>query len=95
MTRWAIARPQRRQMGEERAAGTEPGLASPFAWRDAGGRYEDFLKRNPRQDTVTDLCDATQQLDLDMESYWKTREEKSRKRQERWARRSSAKNEIG
>jgi hypothetical protein len=65
-----------------------------YAWREAGGKFADFMKRNPRLDTIPDLCDATQQLHLDMESYWKTREEWARKRQARLSKRLASKTQI-
>jgi len=62
-----------------------------YAWQEAGGKYATFVKQSRRLDTITDLCDATQQLHLDMESHWKTREEWRRKRQERVSKRLALK----
>jgi hypothetical protein len=65
-----------------------------YAWQEAGGKYADFAKGHPRLDTLTELCDATQQLHLDMESYWKTVEEQRRKLMERRTKRLATQNKI-
>ncbi len=59
-------------------------LGPPSCWRDAGGRFAEFAKGFRGIGGLSELCDATQQLHLEMESYgeWQQRE-RERLRQKR------------
>lgn len=41
----------------------------PKSWEDAGGRFAEFARTHREYPEILGLCDCTQQLHLDMESY--------------------------
>ncbi len=42
----------------------------PHCWKDAGGKYSTHGESYHGYNDIQELCDATQQLHLDMEPYW-------------------------
>ena len=58
----------------------------PYCWKNAGGKYATFAEGYRDNGSWTELCDATQQLHLDLEPYWQWYEQDRLKRQKRRAR---------
>jgi len=54
----------------------------PSCWTKEGGKHKEFAKtfRRFKDSDIEDLCEATQKLYLDMESYWDWRQSKARKK---------------
>jgi hypothetical protein len=44
-------------------------MRPPYCWQDSGGRFADFAREFRAYRGLLQLCDATQQLHLDMEPY--------------------------
>jgi len=42
----------------------------PYCWKDKGGQYAAFANNWHGENGIQDLCDATQQIYLGIESYW-------------------------
>lgn len=61
-------------------------LEPPSCWKDKGAPYQKFAEDWRAADGIKNLCDATQQMHLGIESYWDWYEQK---RQKRLARRKS------
>jgi len=55
----------------------------PSCWKDKGAPYEAFANNWHIRDGIQNLCDATQQMHLGIESYWTWYEQTRRKRMAR------------
>jgi hypothetical protein len=55
----------------------------PICWKGKGGKHDQMSGRYRGYGSIQELCDATQQLYLDMESYSKWQEEEMTKRHKR------------
>jgi len=51
----------------------------PSCWKDKGAPYEAFANNWHIRDGIQELCDATQQMHLRIESYWQWYEQKRKK----------------
>jgi hypothetical protein len=63
----------------------------PICWRDAGGKFEKFTESWRDLGKLTELCDATQQLYLDMEPYGAWLGKEWERLQSRWQKRQNNK----
>lgn len=52
----------------------------PSCWKNKGAPYDAFANNWYVRDGIQGLCDATQQMHLGIESYWKWYEQRSKKR---------------
>jgi hypothetical protein len=52
----------------------------PSCWKDKGAPYEAFANDWHIRDGIQNLCDATQQMHLGIESYWTWYEQKRQSR---------------
>lgn len=57
-------------------------MGPPYCWQDSGGRFADFARKFRAYRGLFQLCDATQQLHLDMEPYdvWQMQHWEDRRR---------------
>jgi len=61
-------------------------MRPPYCWQEAGGKLAQFAANYRGYGGLDELCDATQQLHLDMEPYGQWREAEFAKRRQRFAR---------
>ena len=61
-------------------------MGPPYCWKDAGGKFAQFADRYRGFGGLTEMCDATQQLHLGMESYGEWLQKELERRRQRWER---------
>lgn len=62
-------------------------LGPPDCWKAQGGHFAKFAEKYRAYGELTELCDATQQLHLGIESYWQWFDQESERRRARRAQR--------